>query len=183
MDIRTQEGELEAYVFERDIGPEGVDSLKGTFATTAGVRFVGQFVGAFTLFARVVADDLSQLQRRIGGEYWEAGIHSDWSLNLTGARLAAPKRASPDICALVCARADDDPFDVISRLDDRFLEEGAYGAAVVTARDFDLLVDLGADTVEEVIDRVLAVRDVSGVGRTATAIADLADNAIRPSTT
>jgi hypothetical protein len=29
------------------------------------VRFVGQFVGAFTLFARVVADDLAQLQGRI----------------------------------------------------------------------------------------------------------------------
>jgi hypothetical protein len=180
MDIRTKEGELEAYVFERDIGPEGIDSLKGSFATAPGVRFVGQFVGAFTLFARVVADDLSQLQRRISGEYWEAGIRSDWSLNLTGDRLAAPKRASPEICALVCARTADDPFEVIGRLDDRFLEEGAYGAAVVTAPDFDLLVDLGADTVEEVIDRVLALREVSGIGRTATAIADLADNAIRP---
>jgi hypothetical protein len=180
MDIRTQEGELEAYVFERDIGPEGVDSLKETFATTPGVRFVGQFVGAFTLFARVVADDLGQLQRRIGGEYWEAGIRSDWSVNLTGARLAAPKRASPDICALVCIRTNGDPFEVIGRLDDRFLEEGAYGAAVVTASDFDLLVDLGADTVEEVIDRVLALREIDGIGRTATALADLAD-AIHPS--
>lgn len=181
MDIRTKDGELEAYVFERHIGPEGIDPLKESFATTEGVRFVGQFVGAFTLFARVVADDLSQLQRRISGEYWEAGIRSDWSVNLTGARLAAPKRASPDICALVCARASDDPFEVIGRLDDRFLEEGAYGAAVVTARDFDLLVDLGADTVEQVVDRVLALREVSGIGRTATAVADLADNAIRPS--
>jgi hypothetical protein len=183
MDIRTADGELEAYVFERDIAPEGVNSIKGTFASTPGVRFVGQFVGAFTLFARVVADDLSQLQHRIGGEYWEAGIRSDWSVNLTGGRLAAPKRASPDICALVCARSNDDPFDVIGRLDERFLEEGAYGAAVVTARDFDLLVDLGAGTVEEVIDRVLALRDINGIGRTSTAVADLADNAIRPSST
>jgi hypothetical protein len=183
MDIRTKDGELEAYVFERDIGPEGIDSLKGTFAGTPGVRFVGQFVGAFTLFARVVAADLSELQGRIGGEYWEAGIRSDWSLNLTADRLAAPKRASPEICALVCARVDDDPFAVLGRLDERFLEEGAYGAAVVTARDFDLLVDLGADTVEEVIDRVLALRSVNGIGRTATAVADLADNAIRPTQT
>jgi len=179
VDIRTKDGELEAYVFERDVGPEGIDSLKSSFAGAPGVRFVGQFVGAFTLFARVVADDLPQLQGRIREEYWEAGVRSNWSLNLTGERLAAPKRASPDICALVCARADDDPFQVLNALDGRFLEEGAYGAAVVTAQDFDLLVDLGADTVEDVVDRVLALRGVNGIGRTATAIADLAGNAIR----
>jgi hypothetical protein len=183
MDIWTEDKhELEAYVFERDIGSEGIDPLKNTFAGKGGVRFVGQFVGAFTLFARVVADDLAQLQGRIKGEYWEAGIRSDWSLNLTADRLAAPKRASPNICALVCARADDDPFEIIKALDGRFLEEGAYGAAVVTARDFDLLVDLGADTVEDVLARVVALRAVPGIGRTSTAIADLADNAIRSDT-
>jgi hypothetical protein len=83
---------------------------------------------------------------------------------------------------LVCARADDDPFQVIDALDGRFLDEGNYGAAVVTARDFDLLVDLGADTAEAVLERVIALRAVPGVGRTTTAIADLADNAIRSET-
>jgi hypothetical protein len=182
MNIWTERNELEAYVFERDVGSKGIDGLKGTFAEQAGVRFVGQFVGAFTLFARVVADDLGQLQGRIKNEYWNAGVRSDWSLNLTANRTAAPKRASPDICALVCARADDDPFQVIDALDGRFLDEGDYGAAVVTARDFDLLVDLGAETVEAVLDRVIALRAIPGIGRTPTAIADLADNAIRSET-
>lgn len=179
MGIRTEEGLLEAYVFERHLEGRGIDDLRGSFAATPGVRFVGQFVGAFSLFGRVVADDLGQLQRRIASEYWEAGIHSDWSLNLTGSRAAAPKRGSPDICALVCARTTADPFEVIEAADERFLGT-AYGAAVVTARDFDLLVDLGADTVEEVVDRVVELRRVPGIGRTSTAIADLADNAIRP---
>ena len=180
MDIRTAEGELEAYVFEREVDG-GIDLRKGAFADAPGVRFVGQFVGAFTLFGRVVAPELRELQSRIKNEYWNAGIRSQWSLNLTGGRADVPKRASPDICAIVRVRSLGDPFEVIGALDERFLDEGAYGAAVVTADDFDLLVDLGGRTVEDVVDRVLALRAVPGVGRTATAIADLADNAIRPS--
>lgn len=179
MALRTEEGKIEAYVFESHIENRSITELRRSFAAAPGVRFVGQFVGAFSLFGRVVADDLGELQRRIAGEYWDAGIHSDWSLNLTGSRPAAPKRASPDICALVCARTTADPFDVIKTLDGRF-GDNAYGAAVVTARDFDLLVDLGADSLEEVVERVLDLRHVDGIGRTSTAIADLADNAIRP---
>jgi hypothetical protein len=180
MDIRTAEGEIEAYVFERHIEASGIDGLKSSFATAPGVRFVGQFVGAFNLFARVVAADMGELQRRIAGEYWEAGIHSDFSVNLTGNRPAAPKRGSPPICALVCVKVKADPFDVLERLDEEFLSAGAYGAAVVTAADFDVLVDLGADTVEDVIDRVLQLRGLPGIGRTSTALADLTDNEIRP---
>ncbi len=179
MGIRTEEGKIEAYVFESHVESRRIDDLRASFASAPGVRFVGQFVGAFSLFGRVVADDLGELQRRIAGEYWDAGIHSDWSLNLTGSRLAAPKRASPDVCALVCARATADPFAVIEAIDRRF-DGSAYGAAVVTARDFDLLVDLGADSLEEVVERVLDLRHVDGIGHTSTAIADLADNAIRP---
>ena len=73
-----------------------------------------------------------------------------------------------------------DLFELLEALDKRFLREGAYGAAAVTASDFDLLIDLGAETVEEVIDRVRDLRGVPGIGRTSTALADLADNAIRP---
>jgi hypothetical protein len=180
--IRTENGQVEAYVFERHLEGARLADLRSSFASMPGVEFVAQFVGAFSLFGRVVADDLAQLQGRIGGEYWDAGIHSDWSLNLTGDREAAPKRRSPDICALVCVRTTDDPFRVIQAVDDRFLdpERHDYGAAVVTARDFDLLVDLGGDTLEEVVDRVVQLRQVDGIGHTSTAIADLADNAIRP---
>jgi hypothetical protein len=180
MGIRTDEGNIEAYIFERHIDAGGIDGIKAGLAGAPGVRFVGQFVGAFNLFARVVASDLAELQRRIAGEYWEAGIRSDFSVNLTGARVAAPKRQSPDICALVCAQTAVDPFGLLDELDEHFLSAGAYGAAVVTASDFDLLIDLGADTIELVIDRVLELRSVPGIGRTSTALADLADNAIRP---
>ena len=180
MDIRTQEGKIEAYVFERHVEGKSISALRSDLAGQPGVAFVAQFVGAFQLFARVVVDELAELQNLIDGDYRNAGIHSDWSVNLTGQRVAAPKRASPDICALVCAKSTGDPFEIIDAIDAEFDGTGIpYGAAVVTAADFDLLVDLGADDVESVIDRVKRLRRVDGIGRTATAIADLADNAIR----
>jgi hypothetical protein len=179
MNIRTAEGNLEAYVFATASDGSKNGFVKESFASKPGVAFVGQFVGAFSLFGRVLASDLSELQTRIDDDYWDAGIRSHWSLNLTGDRIEAPKRASPDICALVRVRARDDPFDVIGRLDEQF-SGSAYGAAVVTGSDYDMLVDLGADTVEDVLDRVLQLRAIPGVGRTATALADLANNAIRP---
>lgn len=178
MGIRTAEDKIEAYVFERHLEAGRVGDLRSALAAQPGVAFVAQFIGAFSLFARVVADDLAELQQRIDGAYFDAGVHSDWSLNLTGDRLAAPKRASPDVCALVCARATADPFGVLDRIDQVF-EGRPYGAAVVTARDFDVLVDLGADTLEAVIDMVLELRNVDGIGHTSTAVADLANNAIR----
>lgn len=178
MDIKTQEGLIEAYVFERRLD-QGLDAVKSAFSRAPGVEFVGQFVGGFSLFGRVVAEDLATLQRRIRGEYWEAGIHSDWSLNLTGSRAVAPKRGSPPICAMVLVQATEYPFTVLWRLDEVFEKEGGYGAAVITGRDADLLVDLGADTVEDVLDRVTRLHEVRGVGRTSTALADLSDGAFR----
>jgi hypothetical protein len=181
MDIRTDpDSQIEAYIFERHVQGAGITTIKAALSMQPGVKFVGQFVGAFTLFARVVANDLSELQGRIENEYWRAGIRSDVSLNLTANRPAAPKRQSPDICAMICCQTSVDPFGLLSQLDDEFLDEGAYGAAVVNAPDFDVLVDLGADTVEDVLDRILRLRKIQGITRTATAFADLGNgNAIR----
>jgi hypothetical protein len=181
MAIRTEEGKIEAYVFERHIDVGGITGIKTGLAGAPGVGFVAQFVGDFNLFARVVADDLADLQRHIAGEYFAAGVRSDWSVNLTGDRILAPKRGSPAICALVRAQVTVEPFDLLGTLDEQFRHlDHAYGAAVVTARDFDVLVDLGADTIEEVIGLVQQLRGVSGISRTSTALADLTENAIRP---
>jgi hypothetical protein len=179
--IFTQDGKIEAYLFERqiDAGGPGVNGVKQALARAPGVRFVAQFVGAFSLFARVEADDVGQLQSRIAVDYFQAGVHSDWSLNLTASHPRAPKRRSPNACALVCVQATIDPFELFDELNDWFADSD-FAAAVVTARDFDLLIDLGAPTMEGVIGRVRALRKVPGIGRTSTALAHLADNAIRP---
>ncbi len=180
--IFTAEGLIEAYVFERHIdaaGP-GINGIRSGLATAPGVRFVAQFVGAFSLFARVVATDIAELQQRIANEYAEAGVHSDWSLNLTANSPKAPKRRSPDSCALVCVRATVDPFDLFDQLQEAYQDVEDFAVAVVTAKDFDLLVDLGAPDTETLVARVRELRKVPGIGRTSTALADLADNAIRP---
>ena len=183
MDIRTQENLIEAYLFERHIDADRIGNIKSALAGQDGVQFVAQFVGAFNLFARVVAADLGELQGRIAGQYYDVGVRSEWSLNLTGARPKAPKRHSPYICALVCCRTSVDPFGLLGTLDKLFDAERGYGAAVVNAPDFDVLVDLGADTIEEVVDLVVRLREVKGIGRTSTAFADLDNNAIRPEAT
>jgi hypothetical protein len=175
----TAEGLLEAYVFEAVAEPSRIADTKSQLAGAPGVAFVAQFVGHFSLFARVTAESLGQLQERIDGDYREAGIRSDWSLNLTASKAAAPKRASPDICALVCARTTSDPFEIQDALDGMFLLPGE-GAAVINHSDFDLLVDLGAETIDDLVKRVKLLRQQEGIGRTATAFADLANNAIRP---
>jgi hypothetical protein len=177
--MRRTDGLLEAYVFDTAGDTARIADLREGLAGAPGVEFVAQFVGHFSLFARVVAETVTELQERIDGPYRDAGVHSQWSLNLTAASAAAPKRASPDLCALVCARATANPFEVRAALDDAFLLEGE-GAAVINHGDFDLLIDLGSDTIEGVVERVKALREVDGIGRTATAFANLADNAIRP---
>jgi hypothetical protein len=177
--LLTEDGLLEAYVFETHVDEGRISDIKARLATAPGVRFVAQFVGHFSLFARVTAVDLGELQTRIDGAYRDAGVHSKWSVNLTARAAAGPKRGSPDLCALVCVRTTADPFEVRAALDDGFLQSWE-GAAVINAEDFDLLVDLGADTIEELVQRVKDLRRQEGIGRTATSFADLRHNAIRP---
>ena len=104
---RTDDGLLEAYVFERTVTKPTIGGLKSDLAGKPGVAFVAQFVGYFSLFARVTAESLGELQERIDGPYRTAGLRSDWSMNLTASAAAAPKRGSPDFCALVCARTNE----------------------------------------------------------------------------
>ena len=189
MDIRRTEDNLyEAYIFEQHVDPRGIAAVKTALAAAPGVEFVAQFVGAFSLFARVVADDLGQLQQRIAEDYFEAGIRSDYSLNLTGPKPTAPKRGSPPIFAMVCCSTDaSDVFALDRAVEASFqrLPDGqSYASAVVNAPDFDILVDLGAQNLEDALDLVVRLRNELPAGaRTATAFADLRDNEIRPTQT
>jgi hypothetical protein len=192
VDIKRTEDDLyEAYIFERHVAPAGISAVKKFLAMQPGVEFVAQFVGAFNLFARVVAPDLGTLQQRIAEDYFEAGIRSDFSLNLTGPKPTAPKRGSPPICALVCCSVDvPDAITFDAQLEDKFNDflaanrdqfpKGTYASAVINHPDFDVLVDLGEDSIEKVLDLVLQLRTFLGDGaRTATAFADLTNNEIR----
>jgi hypothetical protein len=159
---------------------EGIGGLFGN----ESVQFAGRFVGSFVGFGRVVAPDLETLQSWIDGQYWDAGVRSDWSVVVKPSSLSIPKRRSPDYCAMIRVRVahDVDPEELLDRLDEHYhdtWEAMGYGAAVVSGGSFDLLVELGADSLPELWSRVRELRGQAGVARTATAVAFLPNNGLR----
>jgi hypothetical protein len=185
------DGMLQFYGFTDHVEPgKTVRQMVQDIARQPGVRFVAQFTGSFLVFAAAEHASLGDAQTAIGDAYVNAGLRSEWSQLVVPSRVEAPKRGSPDFCALVRARARDDPETVLGRIDDAFEERHnadpshtsfSYGAGVVTGRDYDLLIDLGTDTLHELFRTVKDdLRSVSGLGRTSTATADLRDNAVRP---
>lgn len=175
-------GEIDAYVFIRSF--EGRPSqVLGRFIGLPGVRFTARFTGAFTGFGAVEADSLQELQDLVDGPYRDAGIRSDWSV-VTKPGVLIPKRRSPTLCALVRVAVSDgtDPDVLLDDLEREFgaaAEETGYAAAVVTGQGYDLLVEFGAEDLPTLWGRVRALRNVTGVGRTSTAVADMRDNALR----
>jgi len=174
--------DVDAYVFVHAF--EGRPSaVLGELIGTDGVRFAGRFVGSFVGFGAVVAPDLGTLQSRIDLDYWNVGVRSEWSVVVQPSDREIPKRRSPDFCALVRIRSagEVDAEALLGDLD-RFYadtwEEVGYGAAVVTG-SYDLLVELGGDSLEQLWDRVRDLRRQPGVGRTATAVAFLPGSALR----
>jgi hypothetical protein len=175
---------VDAYVFVHAFEgrPSGV--LSGLIAA-GGVRFAGRFVGSFVGFLAVEAPDLGTLQSWIDGAYWDAGVRSESSVVVKPSQLAIPKRRSPDYCAVVRVRVANgvDPEEVLDQLDGHYgdiWEEVGYGAAVVTGDTFDMLVELGADSLPQLWDRVRDLRAQPGIARTATAVAFLPGTALRP---
>jgi hypothetical protein len=149
------------------------------------VKFVAHFIGSFLVYTRVETPSLEDAQAFIAGPLWEAGVRSQASTEIKVSSIRGPKRASPPYCALVRVRAAGSPFDLLDALDDRFrpkLDENEYwyGAAVVTGRGFDVLVDLGRPSFEElwkaIADDLLTVE---GIADTDSSFAYLPGNAIR----
>ncbi len=184
------DGMLQFYGFADHIEPgKTVRQVVEDLARQPGVRFVAQFTGAYLVFAAAEHETLEQAQAAIGA-YVDAGFRTEWSTLVGPSRLDAPKRQSPDYCAIVRAQADGDPERILAAIDDRFEERFradpahehfSYGAGVVTGRDFDLLVDLGADSIDELARTISReLRTVGGVGRTSTSFAYLPGNAVRP---
>ena len=118
------------------------------------------------------------MQRQFGAiaqNYGPAGLSSQWVKLDQSSQIEAPKRGSPDYCAMVKVRTDDDPEEVLAAIDDRFRDRYqqddpdhhlfSYGACtVVPGPDFQILVDLGADSLQEVIRTAkVDLRAVEGV--------------------
>jgi hypothetical protein len=150
------------YFFSNDV-PAGktLRQVIEDISHQPGVRFVAQFDGEHKIFGAVDHDTLEALQSAIAESYIPAGLLSTWVRLDTSSRIMAPKRGSPDYCAIVRVRTDGDPEVVLAAIDDRFEERYeddepdhrrfGYGACTVTGSDFEILVDLGADTHTEVV--------------------------------
>lgn len=181
------EDEVYLFGFVKTIAPpKTAREVVEAMAEDPGVRFVAQFVGPFIVFAAAEHPTLEAAQQAIGDGYLQAGFRTEWSVEVVRSQVQGPKRGSPDYCAIVRVQARDDAETVLGRLDGKFGQRHNddpshthfnYGAAVVTGENFDILVDLGSDSKNELLRTVLRdLREVEGVGRTATGIAYLPGN-------
>ncbi|HEY7754624.1 MAG TPA: hypothetical protein VID69_00175 [Actinomycetota bacterium] len=148
------------------------------------VRFASQFIGSFQVYAHLEVESIADAQD-LANSLWPQGIRTEMGVEIKVAQRG-PKRGSPDHCALIRVRPRDDPFEVLDRIEARFEplfdpEEYTWGAAVITGRGYDLLVDLGRPTIGQLRKAILdELREVEGIGKTDTSFADLRVNAFRP---
>lgn len=151
--------------------------------TTGRVIFASEFVGAYTAFAHVRVDDadgqgLRRLQRYISGPLWEAGARCTYATEskvaVTSNGKKGAKRGSPGIIGLVRikvkrSKADEVWEALVGLIEDR--PTTFVGASVVDG-DFDVLLQLGGATLEDVQEAAYELRSVAGIIRSETALTD-----------
>jgi hypothetical protein len=170
---QTEAKQEQWYCFSNDIPPgKTIRQVVDDIARQPGIRFVAQFTGEYKIFAAAEFDAFEELQSAIAENYGPAGLSSQWVKLDQSSRIEAPKRGSPDNCAIVKVKTNGVPKLVMDAIDDRFQDRYqqdhpdhhffSYGACtVVPGPDFQILVDLGADSLEEVVRT--AKEDLRGV--------------------
>jgi hypothetical protein len=191
-----EEAAINAYVFMHLFEPgaprEGFNKIEDVldqFRSKTGVRWAHQFVGSFVAFGAVDADSLGDLQARIAGEFWDAGVRSEWSLATKPSLFGAPHHGSPPFHALIRVRTKRrNPDDVLDDLDAAFTpivvpligdygEDGwrdhfYYAAATVSGKGFDILVELAAGSMEDLTKLIFErIRPIDGVSSTDSSFA------------
>ena len=182
---------LHAFVF-LDQAPEGTRNRDVVRAlreldpdpdTTGRVIFASEFVGAYHGFAHVRVDDedgqgLKRLLRFIGGPLFDAGARSNYATESAVAETTdgkkGAKRGSPGIIGLVRikvrrSKAGEVWTQVEALIQER--PETFVGASLVDG-DFDILLQLGGETLKEVQDAAFELSSVTGIVRSETALTD-----------
>jgi hypothetical protein len=159
-----------------------------------GVRWAQHVVGSYVVFGAVTAPSLRALQRWITDDFWKAGVRSEWSVADRPSLWGAPYRHSPPYYAFIRVRARGNPRKVLRALDERMrhkidplieeygldnqYQEGGwrdhfdYRAATVSGKGFDVLIEMAAESREELIDTIFEyVGTTDGVVSTDTAFA------------
>ena len=170
-----------AFIEHVDEGttPEAVveEVLKLGSPPDGPVLFASPFVGDYVAFVHVRAEDLAGLQDTIERDLWPAGVHTTWSVESdyyrqvtdAGPVRRGAKRKSPQVIALSKVRVQRGRIgSVLKALGS---VTGFVGASVVSG-DFDILLQTGGDTFDDVARSLNEVQGTDGIIRTSTAFAD-----------
>lgn len=149
------------------------------------VVFASTFVGNYVAFVHVRAEDLAALQDTIDRDLWPAGVHTKWSVESdyyreqtnAGAVMMGAKRKSPELIALSQVRVQRGRIGSVLKALRPI--DGFVGASVVSG-DFDILLQTGGDTFEDVATSLNEVQKIDGILRTSTAFADGRRRATHP---
>jgi hypothetical protein len=147
------------------------------------VIFASEFVGAYTAFAHVRVDNddgkgLKRLQRFISGPLWEAGARCTYATEskvaVTTDGKKGAKRGSPGIIGLVRikvkrSKAEEVWAQLVELIQDH---PDTYVGASLVDGDFDILLQLGGTTLEDVQNAAYELRSVTGIIRSETALTD-----------
>lgn len=141
------------------------------------VMFAGDVVGPYQAFAhlRVEEGDLSGLLDLINGQLRKQGVRCKYSVETKvykdpSGRVIGTKRGTPEVIALVSV---DVQAGMIDSVLDQLGELDAFRGASVVTGDFDILLQLGGETLDEVLEVGMGqLQRVDGIKRTSTALLD-----------
>jgi hypothetical protein len=181
---------LHAFVFidHVDPGVKAASVVDGLFGLDGGngrrVLWASTFVGDYLAFAHVQVDDkderndLASLQEFIENDLWDNGVHCSWSTEVVRPDRVGIKRDTPEVIALVGIKTHKGQAfhvaDVLEGDADHPGVNGFKGASVVLGQ-LDVILQLGGETFEEVVNHVVGLQSfegLDGIVSTSTAITD-----------
>lgn len=176
---------LHAFVFIDSVDPgtnirDVIDALRVFGPPPDGpVVFASEMVGGYLGFAHVRTDTLAELQDLIAGELWSRGARCAHCLEAgvahVAGRPAGAKRSTPEVIALVRVRTTPGALEAVlaTMADEGGPLRETFKGASVTFGDFDVLLQLGADSFEAVARDVYGpLQEIDGIVSTDTAFTD-----------
>ncbi|MDH4112538.1 MAG: hypothetical protein OEV60_07650 [Actinomycetota bacterium] len=157
-----------------------IDALRAFGPPPDGpVIFASELVGSAKGFAHLRAESLTELQDFIGGHLSRRGVASNYGTEADtakkGIKKVGAKRDTPEVIGLIRLRTQKGKLqEVLQALadDDGPLRDTFKGASVVFG-DYDILLQLGGDTFEEVAAAAYGpLQQIPGIASSNTAFTD-----------
>ncbi|MGZ5214087.1 MAG: hypothetical protein ACXWEG_08520 [Actinomycetota bacterium] len=139
------------------------------------VFFAAEFDGDFAGFAHFSADTLDELVEFMGEQLFDAGIRTEvvtegsfFSVDM--AHPMGPKRQSPRFCAICQVRTTQRPAVVLDAIAEAFDAREPFIGASRVVGTFPLLVELGSDDRDVLLEAIDRLRRVEGVNAERTKV-------------